>query len=88
MRTFGIRKSAVRATGPTARSPISGLTPAALRVARLVASGRTNRQIADELYVSPHTVDSHVRTIYQRLGINSRVELTRIMLSHDRPPAA
>jgi DNA-binding CsgD family transcriptional regulator/tetratricopeptide (TPR) repeat protein len=88
MRTLGMRKTAVRATGPVESSPVSGLTKAALRVARLVASGRTNRQIADELFISPHTVDSHVRTIYQRLGVNSRVELTRIMLKHDRPADA
>ena len=80
--------AAARASAAEARSPLAGLTPAALRVARLVAAGRTNRQIADELFISPHTVDSHLRTIYQRLGINSRVELTRIMLEHDGPPPA
>jgi ATP/maltotriose-dependent transcriptional regulator MalT len=87
MRTFGMSKAAVRTPTALARSPLAGLTPASLRVARLVAAGLTNRQIAGELFISPHTVDSHVRTAYQKLGINSRVELTRIIVEHDeRPP--
>jgi DNA-binding CsgD family transcriptional regulator len=66
-----------------ADSPLAGLTTAGLRVARLVAAGLTNRQIASQLTISPHTVDSHLRSIYNRLGVNSRVELTRIMLAQD-----
>jgi DNA-binding CsgD family transcriptional regulator len=85
LRTLGMRHAAPRSTGPDAASPLAGLTAAALRVARRVAAGRTNRQIAAELFISVHTVDSHLRTIYQRLGINTRVELTRIMLRHDGP---
>jgi DNA-binding CsgD family transcriptional regulator len=84
LRTLGMRRAAPRASAAEPSSDLEGLTAAALRVARLVAGGRTNRQIAAELFISPHTVDSHLRTIYQRLGINSRVELTRIMLERDR----
>jgi ATP/maltotriose-dependent transcriptional regulator MalT len=86
LRTLGMRRTASRASTAESSPAIEGLTSAALRVARLVAAGRTNRQIAAELFISPHTVDSHLRTIYQRLGINSRVELTRIMLEHDGAP--
>jgi len=85
LRTFGMRRAARTAAAAGGHSPLAGLSQAALRVGRLVAAGLTNRQIAEQLYISPHTVDSHLRTIYQRLGINSRVELTRIMLEHDEP---
>jgi DNA-binding NarL/FixJ family response regulator len=58
-------------------------------VADLAARGRTNREIADALVVSPHTVDSHVRHIYAKLGISSRIALTRVLLAQvDGPPPA
>jgi DNA-binding CsgD family transcriptional regulator len=54
-----------------------------LRVVRLVANGLTNRQVAARLFVSPHTVDSHLRHSFSKLGVTSRVELTRQVLTHD-----
>ena len=53
------------------------LTPAEQRVAELVIEGRTNREVAAELVLSPHTVESHLRSAYRKLGIRSRVELAR-----------
>jgi DNA-binding CsgD family transcriptional regulator/predicted ATPase len=61
------------------------LTDAELRVARLAASGLTNREIADRLSRSPHTVDSHLRHAFTKLGIRSRVELTREVVVHELP---
>jgi DNA-binding CsgD family transcriptional regulator len=58
------------------------LTGAEVRVAELVASGMTNRAMAVELIVSPHTVDAHLRHMYVKLGIHSRVELTVLALQH------
>ncbi|GAA4508350.1 helix-turn-helix transcriptional regulator [Nonomuraea ferruginea] len=55
----------------------AALTPSELRVARLVARGLTNREVAAELFVSPHTVDSHLRHAFAKLGVSSRVELAR-----------
>ena len=52
----------------------AGLSRRELQVVRLVAVGRTNREIARELYLSPRTVDMHVRNILRRLGCRSRVE--------------
>jgi DNA-binding NarL/FixJ family response regulator len=52
-------------------------------VARLVAEGLTNRAVASHLIVSPHTVNAHVRHVFTKLGVNSRVALTRIVLTHD-----
>ncbi len=54
-----------------------GLSRRELEVVRLVAAGRTNREIAQELYVSPRTVDMHVRSILRRLGCRSRIEAAR-----------
>ena len=55
------------------------MTTSELAVARLVASGLTNREVADRLFVSPHTVNSHLRHVFTKLGINSRVELARLV---------
>jgi DNA-binding CsgD family transcriptional regulator len=54
------------------------LTKAEHSVIDLVADGLTNRQIANTLWRSPYTVDAHLRHIFQKLGIHSRVELVRI----------
>ena len=51
------------------------LTESECRLAWLVAEGLTNRQAAARLFVSHHTVDSHLRHIFRKLEINSRVEL-------------
>ena len=61
------------------------LTGAEARVAELVASGMTSRAIAEELTVSPHTVDAHLKHMYVKLGIHSRVELTLLALQHATP---
>jgi DNA-binding CsgD family transcriptional regulator len=45
----------------------------------LIASGATNREAAEHLYVSPHTVASHVRNAFRKLEIRSRVELAAIV---------
>ena len=59
------------------------MTDSELAVARLVAQGLTNREVAEKLFVSPHTVNSHLRQIFAKLDINSRVELTRLSVNHD-----
>ncbi|HEV7751253.1 MAG TPA: AAA family ATPase [Baekduia sp.] len=59
------------------------LTPSELRVVRLVAAGATNRDAAQRLFLSPHTVSSHLRSAFARLGINSRVELARVVVEQD-----
>jgi DNA-binding NarL/FixJ family response regulator len=59
-----------------ARHEGAGLTRRELEVMRLVAVGRTNREIATALYLSPRTVDMHVRNILSKLECRSRVEAT------------
>jgi DNA-binding CsgD family transcriptional regulator len=58
----------------------SSLTDTELAVSELVAEGRTNSEVAACMFVSRHTVDSHLRHIYCKLHITSRVELTRIVI--------
>jgi DNA-binding CsgD family transcriptional regulator len=60
------------------------LTASELNVVRQVARGLTNQAVADELVVSPHTVSSHLRSSFRKLGVCSRVHLTRIVLDHER----
>jgi DNA-binding NarL/FixJ family response regulator len=52
----------------------AGITRRELEVLRLIAVGRTNREVAQELYLSPRTVDMHVRSILRKLDCRSRVE--------------
>ncbi|MDX8054411.1 helix-turn-helix transcriptional regulator [Lentzea sp. BCCO 10_0798] len=63
---------------PRPRTGWDSLTGTEQKVARLVADGLTNRQVAKELFISPHTVGFHLRQIYRKLTIGSRVDLARI----------
>jgi DNA-binding NarL/FixJ family response regulator len=62
--------------GGRAPSP-DALTTTEQRVAALVAAGRTNNEVAAELYVSVHTVEKALTRIYGKLGVRSRTELSR-----------
>ena len=53
----------------------SALTPAELRVAGLVAKGLKNKEIAERLFVSPYTVETHLKNMFAKLGFSSRAEL-------------
>jgi len=61
--------------GGRVREP--GLTAAERRVATLVAEGRTNREVAAELFLSERTVETHLSHVYAKLGVRSRAELAR-----------
>ena len=64
--------------------PIMGwasLTETERKVAEVIAEGVTNREAAARLYLSPHTIDYHLRQIFRKLGISSRVELVRHVLA-------
>ncbi len=63
--------------------PVSGwdsLTDIERTASELVAQGLNNQQVADQMYISVHTVAFHMRQIFRKLGIGSRVELARIVL--------
>jgi len=59
------------------RTPGAELTETELRVAELASAGQTNREIADGLFMSVHTVEAHLTRIYRTLGVHSRTELAR-----------
>lgn len=63
----------------------SSLTGTEVRIAHLVGTGKTNRATADELIVSQHTVDAHLKHIYLKLGIHSRAELAVLSFRHGSP---
>jgi DNA-binding CsgD family transcriptional regulator len=75
-------RAELRATGETARrrepSTFTQLTPQQVQIVRLVAQGATNKEVAAKLFLSPRTVDHHLRNVFAKLGISSRAELMRL----------
>jgi len=67
---------------------MQALSPREYQVARLVASGRSNREIAKQLVLSEQTVKNHIQSIFRKLAVGNRVELTiRIQrMKHVRLP--
>ncbi len=77
----------LRATGETARKRNRGtldqLTPQELHVVRMISQGLTNREAAAQLFLSPRTVDYHLRQVFSKLGITSRAELIRAAMTEE-----
>ena len=61
----------------------AGLTRRELEVLRLIAAGRSNREIAAALYLSPRTAERHVANIYLKIGAHSKAEAAAYALRHD-----
>jgi DNA-binding CsgD family transcriptional regulator len=82
-------KTAFQAGGarPRRMAPLGpdSLTPSERRVAELAAAGRTTREVAAELFVSPKTVEANLTRIYRKLGISSRAELGAQMALRAKP---
>ena len=81
----------LHATGERARrrapDTAAQLTPQELQVALLVADGATNKEAAAALFVSPKTIEAHLLRVYRKLGLHSRSELARRMLTPDTAAA-
>jgi DNA-binding CsgD family transcriptional regulator len=74
----------LRASGETARkrdpSTLVKLTPMELKIAQLVSSGRSNKDVAAQCWISPRTVAFHLRNVFAKAGVTSRGELAQLEL--------
>jgi DNA-binding CsgD family transcriptional regulator len=84
LRDLGIRRRRGHAERPD--HGWGALTPSEVAVVEAITSGMTNREAATHLFLSPHTVSTHMRHVFQKLQINSRVELARIAADHAGEP--
>ena len=64
------------------REWVAGLSDREVEVLRLVAQGLTNEQVAERLVISARTVDTHLTSIYSKIGVSSRVSATRYAMQH------
>jgi DNA-binding CsgD family transcriptional regulator len=86
LRKLGVRR---RHWTQSADRPVTGwhsLTDIERVASELVAQGLKNQQVADQMYISVHTVAFHMRHVFRKLGIGSRVELARIVLQQAHQP--
>jgi DNA-binding NarL/FixJ family response regulator len=71
----------LRASGESARkrdpSAVEGLTSQELRISELVVAGLSNKEIAAQLFLSPRTIDAHLRSVFAKLGVTSRTQLAQ-----------
>jgi DNA-binding CsgD family transcriptional regulator len=84
-------RAELRASGETARkrdpSTLSQLTPQERQVAQLVSEGLSNKEVAAQLFLSPRTIDAHLRRVFAKLGVTSRTQLARLALDEEAAAA-
>jgi DNA-binding CsgD family transcriptional regulator len=81
LRRLGVERRIV--THPRATTGSDSLTVSELKVVNLIAQGATNRDVATQLHLSPHTVKTHVHNAFAKLGINSRAQPAQLMRGAD-----
>jgi DNA-binding CsgD family transcriptional regulator len=72
---------------PSDEDGVASLTPSELRAARMAAEGRSNREIAQDLFVTPRTIEIHLSRTYRKLDIRSRKELPEALSASSRSSA-
>lgn len=77
METFGLARTATGGSGPD-----PGLSPRETEILKRVAAGRSNREIAKELWLSEHTVKYHLTNVYRKLGVSGRTDAARYAFEH------
>lgn len=83
--TYGTEEASTRVAGASVEERLGedvGLTPAEVATLRLIASGLSNQEIADELFLSLNTVKSRIRAAYRRLGLTSRTQAVAWAIRH------
>ena len=83
LRALGVRRRLVTIDRPG--HGWAALTPTEAQVARLIGEGLTNKAVAERLFVSPNTVGTHVRHVFEKLGVQSRTELAGRIARDARP---
>ncbi|GAB2591464.1 ATP-binding protein [Kribbella endophytica] len=86
LQAAGVRRRRWSAVPTRPESGWEALTPMERKVALLVADGHTNRSAAEELVLSASTVGTHLRNVFSKLEVNSRVQLTRLVLQRFTSP--
>ena len=86
----GRAEDELRASGETARRRTNGrspadLTPQEVQIARLVATGASNKDVAAQLFLSPRTVDAHLRSVFRKRGVTSRAQLRLLGFGESDP---
>lgn len=81
LRRLGVERRIV--AQPRAKTGWDSLTDSELTVVNLIAQGATNRDVATELHLSPHTVKTHLHNAFAKLGITSRAQLAQLMRGAD-----
>src|SRR5438067_1739506 len=78
----GLNRSAADTTAKSSSTQPDGLTAREVEVLRLVAQGLTDAQVAEQLVISPRTVNTHLTAIYGKIGVSSRSTATRYAIEH------
>jgi DNA-binding NarL/FixJ family response regulator len=86
-RTMTPEEAVLSVPSPPAGYP-AGLSSREVQVLGLVAAGMTDAEVARKLFLSPRTVNAHLRSIYRKLGVKSRSAATRYAVEHDLVEAA
>jgi DNA-binding NarL/FixJ family response regulator len=73
-----LRRAGARGPEEPVADPAEALSAQEWRVAQLVASGMTNREVAGAMFLSPKTIEHHLSGIYRKLGVRSRTQLARL----------